>query len=457
MDKFPFPDSKQRLADYDRNMNLLKGDHYAAFGSIAGAEFSERYKMLRYVVCNYAGLISKVIADILMGEGIVIKAEKNQEWLDNLYFSSKLQVQLYESALKSSARGDAVLRIRVQDKELFIEDVNPAIYFPELDKDNYRAVPKSHRFAWTNEIDGSTYVIVETYVDGFVKTNAYEVEKDEKISREVGLEEYNLRAGTNYEAEVKTGITKPLVVHIPNWRNDDCYFGVSDYADLVSLMYALNSRMTKIDNTLDKHQDPILAVPDGVLDDNGKVRKEAFQMFEMDASGNKPEYITWNASLDSAYKQIDKLMEFLFMFSETAPDALGMGQGQSDSGRALKLKLLRTIAKKNRKKLYYDQGIKEILVIAQELAIANGYTVNGMKLTGEPETPQLIWSDGVVDDYTELIQNEAAKLEIGLTSKVRAIMNIDGISEEQAKAVVEEVNAETPNALPSIPFAGASS
>jgi len=65
-------------------------------------------------------------------------------------------------------------------------------------------------------------------------------------------------------------------------------------------------------------------------------------MFEMDEAGNKPEYIVWNANLDSAMKEIDKMVEFLFMFSETSPDALGLGKGgQAESGRALKMKLLR--------------------------------------------------------------------------------------------------------------------
>ena len=35
-------------------------------------------------------------------------------------------------------------------------------------------------------------------------------------------------------------------------------------------------------------------------------------MIEVAEKGEKPEYIVWNASLEVAFKEIDKLVEFLF-------------------------------------------------------------------------------------------------------------------------------------------------
>ena len=45
-----------------------------------------------------------------------------------------------------------------------------------------------------------------------------------------------------------------------------------------------------------------------------------------------------------------------------------MGQGQADSGRALKLKILRTLAKVSSKKLYYHVGLQEVLRVAMMVA-----------------------------------------------------------------------------------------
>jgi hypothetical protein len=207
-------------------------------------------------------------------------------------------------------------------------------------------------------------------------------------------------------------------------------------------MFALNNRMTKIDNILDKHSDPILAVPEGVLDEQGNVKKEAFGMIEVKGDKDKPEYIVWNASLEVAFKEIDKLVEFMFMFSETSPDVLGLGQGQAESGRALKMRLLRTLAKRNRKQLYYDQALKEVLYICQLLSKAKGYTVNGKKVTDIPVIPQIKWADGIVNDPIEDTTVETMKVELGLTSKKRSIMKLEGVEEAEAEAIIEDIDNE---------------
>ena len=78
-----------------------------------------------------------------------------------------------------------------------------------------------------------------------------------------------------------TKVGRSLVFFIPNYRDGE-FWGPSDYQDLKSLIYALNNRITKIDNILDKHSDPILAVPPGVIDEDGKVKKESLGMSEVD-------------------------------------------------------------------------------------------------------------------------------------------------------------------------------
>ena len=440
--KFPYPSQINRLDSYYTNNRLLEGDHFDAFALQGGSEFSERYSQLRYITCNFAGLVSKVIADILFGEEVQIITKNNQEWLEDLMFKNQMKMQNYESAMSNSAKGDALYKIRIEDKEIYIDDINPAIYFPHLDAGNPRKKPTVEELDWTETIGKTKYLIREIHSPGFVNTQVNELDDKGNIDIEVTVDEYNKIAGTNYVASVETGITKNLLIHIPNYRYSGKYFGISDYVDINNLMFALNNRMTKIDNILDKHSDPILAVPEGVLDEDGKVKKEAFGMIEVTDEGGKPEYIVWNASLDVAFKEIDKLVEFLYMFSETSPDVLGLGKGQAESGRALKIRLLRTLAKRNRKQLYYDQGLKEALMIAQEISKAKGYTVNGNKAKDEPTIPHLKWADGVVDDAYENTQIEGMKIESGLTSKKRSIMKLEGVEEAGVEEIIKEIDSE---------------
>lgn len=441
---FPYPSHSVRIGLYSQYQQLLEGQHWDAFAVQGEKDFSERYKRLRYVVCNFAGLVSKVIADILFGEGIKISGGDNQEWLEDLYFKNQMQTLNFESAMSNSAKGDALYKILVRDNEILIDDVNPSIYFPHINLANPRRKPEVEELAWTEMIGKTKYLIREIYIPGFVITKVHELDGKNNVDHEITVDDYNKIAGTNYVASVETGIKKNLLVHVPNYRYSGRYFGVSDYLDIQSLQFALNNRITKIDNVLDKHTDPILAVPEGILDEEGNVKKKYLQMVELaNKDVPKPEYIVWDASLESAFKEIDKLVEFLFMFSETSPDVLGLGKGQAESGRALKMRLLRTIAKKNRKQRYYDQGLKETFVIAQELSRAKGYTVNGKKCPSDVITPSLTFADGVVNDTVEDTTVETMRLEAGITTKKRAIMKLDEVEEAEADEIVKEINAES--------------
>ncbi len=63
----------------------------------------------------------------------------------------------------------------------------------------------------------------------------------------------------------------------------------------------------------------------------------------------------------------------------------------------------------------------------------------GMKFT---------WKSIVTSDPTEVIDSEIKKLEAGLTSKKRAIMKIDGVSEEEAQKLMDEMALEMASVAP---------
>ncbi len=441
-DKFPFEDSHRRLTAYDYYNKLLESEHFDAFALRGDKNFTTAYAKLRYIVCNFAGLVSKVAADFLFGREAKITSENNQEWVEKLVFENKLRTQNYESAISNSAMGDAIYRVRAKDGEIVIEDVSPDIYFPHVYSEKVKSTPKVEEISWVQKYGDSEYLLREIHTKGYIYMKAYELDKGE-LDREITIDEYNKLFSTNYSEQEETKIDHNLIVHIPNYRTKRQYFGTSDYLDIDKLIFALNNRMTKIDNILDKHSDPILAVPEGVLDENGRIKKESLGMFEMDEEGQKPEYIIWNASLESAEKEIDTLMKMMLLFSETNPDVFGLNEGNSaESGRALRMRLIRTIAKTSRKQLYYRQGLQEVILIAQELARANGYTIGGLRLKGEPEPVEVSFGDGIMIDERDIAETEALKLENGTTSKKRAIMRQEDVSESEADTIIEEINNE---------------
>lgn len=459
--QFPKQADLPRLTGYAHYDQLYAGNHYKAYAIKAEKGFTEKYSQLRYISANFAGLMSRVMADMMFGDGVKFDCvdKQNQKFLDKLIDDNHLIAQLYESELANSRRGDAVFKLRVGQLEnnpaaestVIIEEIPASIYFPNLDVSSARFTPKEDVLAWTFQQGNDCYLHKETHRPGYIFHEIYKYNPDsQQIIQTMNAKDFG------FEDVEETGVDCSLIFHVPNVRNGD-FFGTSDYADIEQLMFALNNRITKIDNILDKHSDPILAVPPGVIDEKGKVKKKALNMFEVDNENpgfNKPEYIVWNANLDSAFKQVDKLVDMLYMFSGIAQASTGYssdenGSGQAESGRALKFKLLSTIRKRNQKIIYYDIAVKEMLETAMELAKAWNISIDGESVT-TPEKPSIDWGDGVLNDAQEQVELEVQRVEGGLSTRADSIARLDNISPDEAAKKVKEIDAENAILVPSL-------
>lgn len=454
----PTIQDKKRLEDYNYFEKLFFGEHFEAFRiKVQSNEFNRAYSMLRYVKVNFAGLMSKIVADMLFSEPITVRmSEGDQKFVEGLMRENNMNQQLYESALQNSYFGDALLKERTgkrhpndEEMSVIIEDTTPRIYFPKMDPFNVRAEPLQQTLSWVFTVGNQQYLRKEIHEPGKIYNQVFLMQGNEVVS-EASLDILGIK---NLEAEQDTGIDDSLIQHIPNWKVGSRWNGISDYFDLDSLFFAINNRMTKNDNVLDKHTDPILMVPPGVLDEEGKPKKRDGRVIEIgNADDGKPEYIVWDASLENAFKQIEKLVEFFYLIAEISPDVLGMGQGVSDSGRALKFKLMRTIAKVSRKKLYYNTQIKEALYIAQLLAKENNITIDGKKLQGDAKYPEIIWQDGLPIDDSEQIDTETKALDAGITTTVEAIMRTYHLDQKAAEDLAQRAKDEHKLPIPAPQF-----
>lgn len=452
---FPYKSHQGRLDRYRVNGLLLKSKHYEAFNIVAPGEFTQRYKALRYLVANFLGLVSKVSADFLFGDPIQITAGGAQDFLEEFMFKNRLHVQNYESSISNSARGDSLFRLRVINGQITVEETKPSMYFPDLTTLNSNIWPEVEEIAWRQSFgsgkDQKHYLIREIHTPGEVWTRVHKLERvtemsgEYRIKDEISVADYNQLSGDSLIAYVQTGVDRNLIVHVPNYKllGSDDYFGDDDYIDLKSIQFAMNNRMTSIDNILDKHSDPILAVPPGILDENGKVKRSALHMIELGDEGEVPQYITWNANLESAFKQVDKLVDMAFMLSENSPEAFGFGEGKAESGRALKLRLLRTLAKKNRKQLYYTQGLHEVFRLAQLLSANNGFRVNDMTYRAKEEKVDIRFGDGAIIDEVEQAEMMRTRKDSNLISTRSAIMRMDNLTEDQAEEEVKRIKDES--------------
>lgn len=440
---------RQRIVTYSFYEKLFLGDHFEAFGQyIADSAWNDKMQKLRYVVTNFPSLISRVVADFLLSEPVRAKVEDDtaQAWLEEMWRGNQMDIQLYESALSTSYLGDAVFKIRKGSKDgleaqLIIEEVPASAYFPIIDSMNVKSEAIKHVIAVELEINGKKYVKKEIHSAGKIEHELYRLEGT-KLVEKVDLSLLGDSAPQDVEM---TNVNFPLVVHFRNPKTSNSYFGISDYKDLISLFYAINNRLSSVDNILDKHSDPILTVPEGILDENGKVKKKALGVIEVgEGESGKPEYVVWDASLENAFKEIEAIVDSMLMVSEISPDIFGKGDGKSDSGKALKFKMIRTIAKTARKRMYFDESLKRLLFRAYQFAVANDCYVGALPAPKSLGQIELVWSDGLPVDELEQIEVETKKIDAGVQSKKAAIIKIDQVDADSADQKLAEIEEEKP-------------
>lgn len=456
-EKWPPPELAMRIRNYEKYRQLFRGQHHEVYARVQAwldaqsAGQALKAKEIVYIVCNFAGLLSKLSADMLFGKRPRITigelGSKEQDALDAIIADNYLHVRNYEMALGASFRGDAVYKVRfgkfsdwAEAERPIIEPVNPGIFMPINNPDNIQEL-KGAILGWVRELNDRKYLRLEIHEPGVIRNELWRLE--------AGLLKEQVKLGTfpDYAELPESQETKYpglLVEHVPNWRLDDMWEGISDYDDLESLMDELNNRMSRISRVLDKHENPKLILPPGIMQYDERTRryyieKEALDAIEVDREevGDLPKYLVWDAQLEAAFKQIEQLLHILFLVSETSPDAFGFGkQGVSESGRALRFRLLRLVAKITRKQLYFHEALKNVLYAAQVLDVEWG------KGGYEPEMPSIEWPDPLPKDPVEASQTEATRKNAGLTSTVAALRRLDGLEGDQLEDELKRIREE---------------
>jgi hypothetical protein len=417
------------------------------------------------VAANFYKPITLLCADLLYGEqgdgiGAACVNRKTEEAVKRIIKDNKFNALAYEvGGLAASYRKDGLYSIAYDDKQKKIKIYSqPANYwFPVVDQSNVKHIiqdivawPEKHndRFYLRKQVHESgavwnfMYELNQVHVDQNKKNSIENHIHDAKIGRLVKMSDFGIEA-LEY---VDTKIDRSLIVHCPNWGVDDDIHGVDDYEDLDTLIIELAVMLSRNSLVLAKHTDPNMCGDPVLLqqDEFGNYKLPmGGKFFPYNEGGAKPEYLTWDGKLEAAEKQIDRLIELIFYISETSPAAFGMDKvSTTESGAALKKRLMRTIAKVNRKKMYADPAIKSALEIAQMMDVewAGG--------NYEVEEPTITWEDGLPDDELEQAQVVGQRVKDGTLSQLEGIMRLDKCDEETAKKKLKQIQEEKDAALP---------
>lgn len=458
---YPPQGHKKRIARYNENKLLFKGFHHDVF------ERNQRFpKSDVYLSINLAGLICKKSADFLFGEKPVISAGREdnspeQEAIDRLVRDNDLPMKLQKSATGNAFRGDSFFKIRwgqkfngkldekVDPYRVFIDVQNPAYVFPEASEGDATLIEKYH-IAFPTVVAGSgdqNWILnVESHEPNKIVYRKFNMTPI--VAKGIEVVEWKIGDEiTSAYREVETEIPVPLVVHIPNYALDDEWQGLDDISEHKSLFDELNRRLSAIASILDKHADPAIAIPAGLLqeDEDGNPifnvgRNKIFELMGKDDI--TPQYIVWNGQLSSAYEEMREIKQMILLNAEIPEVALGAGDSgtSGSSGLAIKFRMNSLLAKINRKRQFYDKGLKEIFFLAQLVE----HTMLGSKVGYEliPEV-NIHFKDGLPQDDAELanIMNVRSGGKPTISQKT-ALMRLDNLTEEQADAELQRMQDE---------------
>ena len=462
---FPLVDHEERIFKYKRNDKLVKGDHKDIFkDSITKNEM--------YISANFAGLITRKSADFLFGESPVISSgkeakSKEQEAIDRITQTNNMNRLFYQQALKSAVMGECFFKIRYgteyngafpetfDPKRIIIEAIDPRKVYPQTSPFDKSKIVAYHVAEPIQDVNSDKWTLyVESHYAGKIVYRQFEIFVF-MTNRDGSIHQFKIgdEIASGYEEEA-TGVPVPLVVHIANYNDGIDWQGQDDISEHISLFDEINNRISQIAGILDKHADPALAVPTGLLQEdsegNSYFQVALNKVFEvMGKEDIIPQYVTnSNPQLDQAMKELDMLLEFLMSTTEIPAVAIGLkdssGGTSGNSGLSIKWRMNSLLAKINRKRLFFEDGLKRVYMIAQMLEAYANPSIVDYELT----VPQIKMLTGLPTDDTEIANRMAIRTNGSQTlSQKTALMIMDGLTEEQAQAEIDRINEEKEEAM----------
>ena len=399
---------------------------------------------------NYQRLMSVKAADLVCGEPPMItgsKPEENEQILDVRDYVD-FDEKLYSTVIDISRYGDAVWRYYKDDRGQFTFTCwNPIEWYPIVSQDGTRTIVK-HCLAWRVNIqpDPQQSPIWNLHVQihgckpnevGHYTHQIYEMGGDGKT---IG----KLISST----DVLTGLDVCAVRHVKAFSTSNTIYGYDDYMPIDSVLAEIMVRIGQISVILDKHADPNITGPVSMLhkDPNtGELVLQAGKFFAVSQGELKPEYMTWDGQLNAAFKEIEMLLNQLYILSEMGAALLGEqgGSGQAISGTAMRFKMVNPLAKVRRIANSLTRPVKEMFAVLTRDNLGDD---SASATPVEYKNISVFWSDGLPDDPRENIEN--AKLATGATKMMplktairEYFQRTDGEAQEWLNDIAQEAEA----------------
>lgn len=457
----PFPPrgERDRLKRYLENEALFDGEHF-------GDELRDRNKLWSTegnvavyhkcaqrisqvvgnfediisfpVLMNYQRLMSMKMADLVCGEYPTITGSNEQEnaAIKAARDNSDFDARLYSTVIDMSRYGDAIWREYLDD----MSDDNtftlwdPKEWYPVVLQDGTNRI-SHHVLCWRVNLNED---IVDSMPIWELHVQIHGCKSEDWGQYEERIYDMNSMGDAigplKSSQIVKTGFDRCAVQHLKAFGTSSTVYGYDDYMSLDSILAEIMARVGQISIILDKHADPNITGPVSMLSQNpetGEYYLKRGKFFATSVGDNEPKYLTWDGQLTSAFKQLEFLINQLYILSEMGAAVLGGQDGSSAaiSGTAMRFKMVNPLAKARR--------------IANSLTNPVRRLLSDLATDVEFEHVSIYWADGLPDDPRENIEN--AKLATGKEQMMPlnvAIREFFSRSDEEAREWIAAIDAD---------------
>lgn len=359
----PWPPDSERMSEYNENIHIRDNELSEVWPDL-NRKLREDNKDALKTWLGYFWKSTQRAMDFLLGKQIQVGASNpdspEDQSVRDFVAASDFHQTLFEAMVDCDSLGDGLLKI-YKDKEgkAVLQSNCPVIWYPIVEKGNLRRV-LYHVLATPFKRGEVSYLKVEIHSKMDIEHRIYELSTS--INSSILGKRLDF-AGFSEEfpdiQEIEThGLGEFLVITISNIRTSSDVYGRSSYNRAAkSIAKKLIDRYNQVDRVLDKHSDPNLVGPRGMLELNPITHKPMFRGggryfgYQHDPNMTPPrvEYVTWDGNLVPAETSIQRQIGDLFNELELPPVAMAKDiQGAVVSGTAYRLMLTPLLAKVGR-------------------------------------------------------------------------------------------------------------
>lgn len=415
------------------------------------------------IALNIAPLIIKKGVDFLVGNGVQVsttdrKNTQSQATLERIKREHNLDVFAYEAATEAAKKGDAFVKVSYSQRfggevDIAVDPIRPQLellqseyIFPVTAKNNshivgyYYAVPSApHK--------GNCIVKTAFYGVGYITYKDYEakVVDSEYITDPNRATPTRWKLGKAIGEPVieRTGVDENLIVHIKNpLPKSGDWQGTDDLNDVKPILDEINTTLTRMADSHNKHADPMLVVPQGALkDEQGRprFRVASSKVMEAEKGDILPQYVNnANPLMVEQANHLKFMVSKAYELAEIPELLLGAGNSgtSGSSGTAVDKRLSGVYAKSRRKRQYFTESLKAIYRIIQKMENATGYA------SYDIAEAKLLFDDEIKASKMEETTMKAAQVQNKLLSRKTAMMQLHSFTEEEALEELSLIESE---------------